>query len=214
MNAVIDNDILSKGTCYGVLPALLGPYGGVNKGIGILGAARFVLPEKIRKRKLNRGTDAALKDFAEWISGLTELEPTGVEQQLAAEFESLAQRVGVNLDVGESQLCAIVVERGIGVLLTGDKRAIAAIENLLDSHDRLMAICGKLRCLEQAVLDVLEAANYAAIRVAICSERDVDKALTICFGCASPDIQHPQILVGLNSYIRALRGEAKRVLSG
>jgi hypothetical protein len=34
------------------------------------------------------------------------------------------------------------------LLLTGDKRAIEAIEQLLDTESRLTALCGRIRCLE------------------------------------------------------------------
>jgi len=213
MKAALDNDILHKGICYGILPELLGNYGGASKEIGILGAARFVLRGNIEKRRLNRGTAAALLELAKWIPKLIEMEPTSEEQSLAAEFELIAQRMSANLDVGESQLCAMVVVREIPVLLTGDKRAIAAVEQLLDGHERLGKIRKKLRCLEQLVLDIIAPSNLEAIRTAVCMEPEVDKTLAICFACASPAVEPSEIAEGLNSYIKSLREVARRVLA-
>jgi hypothetical protein len=212
MKAVLDNDILYKGTCFGLLPALLAPYGGIHKGIGILGAAHFVVSRKIKRGNFSRGRGAVLVEFLLWTSGLTKLEPTETEQTLAAEFESLAQRAGVNLDGGESQLCAMVVERVLPVLLTGDKRAIVAAERLFDSHHRLPGLSGKFRCLEQAILDILETTGPVVVRKAICSEPRVDTALSICFSCVSSDTGLDHISEGLNSYVGHLRAAASRVL--
>lgn len=213
MKAALDNDILSKGTCYGILPELLEGYGGVSKEVGVLGVARFVLKKAIERKSLARGSQTVAEELTRWISQFAELEPTLTEQKLAAEFEALAQQLSVNLDIGESQLCAMVIERTIPVLLTGDKRAIAAVEQLLDKHERLAAVSGLLRCLEQAILDILRPENCEILKNVICSEQEVDKALTICFGCASKALDHVQITEALNSYVRALRKEAGRALA-
>jgi hypothetical protein len=213
MNAVLDNDVLHKGTCYGILPTLLQLHGGVNREIGILGAARFVLLKKIERGGLKRGTAAIRTEFEQWVSSFSQLDPTSVEQVLASDFESLAQRLGVSLDAGESQLCAIVLERMVPLLLSGDKRAIAGIELLLDLHSRLPALGGRIKCLEQLVLEAIDPANVAAVRKAVCSEPTVDKTLTICFACQSSSVDIGEIKNGLNSYIKALRAFAKRVLA-
>ena len=213
MNAVLDNDVLHKGTSYGILSSLLKPHGGANAEIGILGAARFVIPNKIKRSALNRGTAAVLTEFQQWVSTFSQLDPTIAEQKLAAELESLAQQSGVSLDVGESQLCAIVLERRVPFLLTGDKRAIAAIESLFDRNPKLQAIGGKVKCIEQLVLTILTLAILDALRAAVCSEPQVDKTLTICFACASSGVDLDTVKDGLNSYIRAVRAVAGRVLA-
>jgi hypothetical protein len=213
MNAVVDNDILYKGACYGILADILQPHNGASGAIGALGTARFVVSKKIKKMTLKRDGSLALEELRRFLSRCVELSPTEDEQSLAAEFELAAQQLGVNLDTGESQLCAILIARLIPRLLTGDKRAIAALERLLDGHSALQAIRGRVGCLEQATLNLVARGHLALLRTAICSEPTVDKTLTICFGCNSPEVQPENVLEGLNSYIKALRADATRVLA-
>jgi hypothetical protein len=213
MNVVVDNDIVYKGLCYGVLHDIVHPYNGTAGSVGVLGAARFVVGKKVQKTRLRRSADLVAQELGRFLSGAVQLEPTDSEQSLAADLESAAQQHDVNLDAGESQLCAIVIERAIPILLTGDKRAITAMERLLDAELRLHGLRGKVRCLEQAVLYVLDQRDLETLRTAICTEPMVDKTLTICFGCSSPSMQRETVLQGLDSYIRALRAGATRILA-
>jgi hypothetical protein len=132
---------------------------------------------------------------------------------MAGEFELAALRAGVGLDAGESQLCAVLIKRLVPFLLTGDKRAIRAAEQLLDSADRLAGLCGKVRCLEQLVLDTLPRGGETnSLRERICAETEIDKALTICFGCSSGTVD-VDYFAALQSYIADLRRQATRILS-
>jgi hypothetical protein len=213
MNAVVDNDIVHKGACYGILADILQPHNGAGGAIGALGTARFVVSKRIKKMRLQRNGSLAQEELRKFLSRCVELSPTEDEQHLAAEFEFAAQQLAVNLDTGESQLCAIVIVRVIPRLLTGDKRAITALERLHDGHPALQAIRGKVGCLEQAILDLVARGQLPLLRTAICSEPTVDKTLTICFGCSSAEAQPETVLEGLNSYINALRACASRVLA-
>ena len=145
---------------------------------------------------------------------MTELEPTDREVNLAAGFEIAAQEVGLSLDSGESQLAAMVIERAVPLLETGDKRAIRSIEQLLDKVDELLPIQGRVRCLEQIVRRVLDDAGAIdRVAAAMCAEPGVDKTMSICFGCSSgrpPTLD--QVIEGLASYIASLRADAPRVL--
>jgi hypothetical protein len=213
MKAAIDNDILFKGACYGLLSELIASTCSGAEVIGVLGSARFVVPKKIEKSKLRRNGAAALAIFFEFLHRTEALEPTDDEQNMAADLELAAQRLGVNLDSGESQLCAILVCRVLPWLLTGDKRAIIALERLINADARLISICGKIKCLEQLVHDALTNRDHVAFRNAVCLEPDVDKALAICFSCTGKSVVLANVLEGLQSYIRSLRTEAIRVLS-
>jgi hypothetical protein len=213
MKAAIDNDILFKGACYGLLNELIATACSDTEAFGTLGSAKFVVSKKIEKNKLLRNRVSALAALLQFLSRSEALEPTQNEQNMAAEFELAAQRLGVNLDSGESQLCAMLVFRVLPLLLTGDKRAIAAMEKLIDADNRLIALCGKVRCLEQLVYDALMKGDHAALRTAICGEPEADKALAICFSCTSQSVVLASIVEGLQSYIKALQTEATRVLS-
>jgi hypothetical protein len=212
MKCVVDNDVLLKGSCYGLLEEITAAIAGQEPS-GVLGAARFIVPRLIQRRRLTGGPNAALATFDRFLMRSETIEPTIQEQGLAAQLESTAQSLALNLDTGESQLVAILVRRAIPLLLTGDKRAIAAIERLLDTDPQLEKLIGAVRCLEQLIQTTVETADAAEIRKLICAEPAVDKTLTICFGCASAAITTDCISEGLNSYIADIRKAATRVLS-
>jgi hypothetical protein len=213
MKAAIDNDILFKGACYGLLSELIATACSGTEEAGTLGSAKFVVAKKIEKNKLLRNRAVARAVLFEFLNRSETLEPTENEQNMAADLELAAQRLGINLDSGESQLCALLVFRALPLLMTGDKRAIATMEKLIDADSRLIALCGKVRCLEQLVYDALMRGNHVAFRTAVCAEPQVDKAMAICFSCTSHSVVLASIVEGLQSYVKALRMAATRVLS-
>jgi hypothetical protein len=213
VEALVDNDILMKGACYGLLNELFSQTVSSTDLLGILGAARFVVAKKIRKRVQRKDNEAAVKSLEAFIQHITVVEPTADEQRMAADFELVAQRVGVALDAGESQLCAVLIFRAAHQLYTGDKRAIQAIQELLTVDTRLLALCNRVKCLEQLVLQAITEDNVSQFRAAICSEPETDIALTICFSCTSKGISLEGINHALNSYINDLRKSSRQILA-
>ena len=213
MKSLIDNDVLVKGSCYDLLQELATAVPGDLQRAGILGASQFVVPKLIAKKQLRNKPAKAQAVFDSFVQENDVVEPTIDEQLLAARLESTAQALAVNMDVGESQLTAILISRAVPFLLTGDKRAITAMERLLDNDKTLAVMAGRIKCLEQLVSRLLEYDDTAKIRGAICAEPAIDKALSICFSCSRPETDRATICEGLNSYISAIRVEAKRVLS-
>jgi hypothetical protein len=212
VKALVDNDVLFKGLSYDLLDTFLKTIPKEEDHVGILGAARFVLADKIRRRSPASVRSTEIQRLDAFLINAEIVEPTEEERLLAAEFESLGQELNVALDSGESQLCAILVERYVPLLLTGDKRAIVGLEQLLNSHARLTEICEKVKCLEQIVLDALDLCAVDSIRTCVCSHLTVDKTLAICFGCSSSSSSKVDIVAGLNSYINALRRDALHIL--
>ena len=208
VDAAVDNDILIKAACYRLEAGLVG------SSFGVLGAARFVIRFRIAKMPLTGDRESAQRAAADLIARSFVLEPTLEEQTLAAELETLAQREGLELDAGESQLAAIVAERRLPQLKTGDKRAIRALEQLLDAVPRLATLACRVRCLEQLIEDLVERVdNPDEVARAICTEPTVDKTLAICARCYAPRPHGPAIdREGLSSYIGQLRADAPRLL--
>lgn len=212
MRAVVDNDILLKGACYGLLTEFVATIPGTSR-LGILGASKFVVPSQIKKVNLRGDLSSVLARFSSFVASNELLESSLEEQNMAAVFEANAQQLALNLDAGESQLAAIAISRSLDWLLTGDKRAIGAIESLIDTDARLSVLTGKIKCLEHIARKLVDSGDAQVTRDTICGEPDVDKALTICFGCYSATADTTTILTGLASYISDLRKSAPRVLA-
>ncbi len=212
MIAVLDNDILFKGACYGLLDELVGTICRTNE-TGVLGSSRFVVTSLIERTVLNRDRSIALEGLFDFLSAAAILEPVEDEVKMAADLELSAQRAGANFDGGESLLCAILVQRLLSLLVTGDKRAIVAIETILDTDVRLRFISGKVKCLEQLFASSIAQYGCDHVRFAVCAEAQIDKALSICFGCKSDPVVDGSIWDGLQSYINDLRRRAGRVLA-
>lgn len=210
MNTLVDNDVLIKGSCYGLLCELILGVSPLNT-VGVLGSARFVVPERIRRCRLRANHASAVHIFLDFLTHTSVIEPTTEEQQMAADLELAAQQVGLSLDSGESQLCAVASMRLLPLLLTGDKRAIAAIDKLFNGDSRLHSVAGKVMCLEQLFVALLSS-NGGGLRNTVCAEPEVDKALSNCFSCFGGVVSIESHLEGLNSYIQNLRGLAARVL--
>lgn len=213
MKVVVDNDILFKGACYGLLQEISAALKIETGECGVLGAARFVVRRKIKRAKLSQNSTLVAKRLEAFLTVAATLEPVGTEQALAARLEASALQLGLSLDAGESQLCAIVIERSVSRLVTGDKRAITALERLVSDDAELMKLCGTVVSLEQLVLLLMAQIHFDLIRDAICLESEADKTLTICFGCRSDNTSEPSARQGLDSYIRDLRSSASRVLA-
>lgn len=214
VDAAVDNDALLKAIAYGIVETLWPP-GGPPGRIAALGAARFVLRDHIRQIVPSADVDDALAAIDAAVNGAATLEPDEDETAFAVQLEATAQRRGLPFDTGESLLVAIVLARNIASLETGDKRAIAALDVLLDHLDSVAAIAGRVRCLEQIVYRAVEAgADPDALARAICARPAADKTLSICCSCFGP-AEHGWRLDrdALESYIARLRGQAPRVLT-
>ena len=214
MKSLTDNDIILKAACYGLLPSILAPVvDGNNWKVGFLGAARFVLGKKLAKIRLRGSAVKVQERLSKFFAANEAIEPTPEEQALAAKLEALAQLQAVNLDTGESQLVSILISRDLRWLLTGDKRAVVAIERLLDEEVSLHVVKGRVMSLEQLVYSLQANGESITIRAAVCGEPDIDRSLKICFACSSTEAEPSSVMEGLKNYIADLRKMAPRVLA-
>jgi hypothetical protein len=206
-NAVVDNDILLKACLYGLDTELADLLSQAALVAAVLPVARYV----VRSRLQNLGSTGPIEAYAaleRLIERLMAAEPSAEELQIAAIFESNAQRQNLELDGGESQLLAMVLTRGLRLLLTGDKRAIKAFEGLADPRMPDGFVC----CLEQVVLTLVRLLGVLPLRDRVCREPSADRAITACFACRSPATDSASVIDGLRSYINDLRRSSHRVL--
>lgn len=212
VTSLMDNDVLHKATAYGLFASMLA-IPRLNKEVyGALGTAKFVVGKKLSKRPPSRGVDVALAEFTAALGMLKEIEPTPEEVETAAYIERQAQQQNLELDTGESILCAVLLSRHLGHLLTGDKRAIKAIEALNAAGQYSGTFKSKMICLEQLIYWLVNNYEVNKIRGAVCADRAVDNALTSCFSCYSPEVPNDACIEGLKSYIQSLKQAAPTVL--
>jgi hypothetical protein len=210
--AAIDNDILFKGLCYGLLRDFIAVIPSSIERVGILGAARFVITAKLRRARPSRDLGDLLRCLESFFGKAMILEPTNAEAKMAAEIEFAAQERNVGLDVGESQLCAIAISRNIPWIVTGDKRAVRALGVLVSQLPVLSNLIGRFICLEQLALALLVAGDAVRVRERVCGDVEVDRSLAICFSCLDCSARPEGWAEGLRSYIEDLRKSAANML--
>ncbi len=187
---LMDNDAILKTCCYGVVDKVIDCLAGRVRTINVLGVVRYVLGRAITKRKNIADKERAADRLAYLLGRVALVEPNDEELLLAAGFEEAAQSLGVELDGGESQLLAVLIRRSASLLLTGDKRAIRAIEPVVEASGHREQVARRVACLEQLVMALVGRLGAEAIHRCVCREAAVDKSLAICFSCASGISQH------------------------
>lgn len=202
----LDNDVVLKTCSYGVGTNLvaLGTIDDVPP--AILALARFTVRSRIERSRVLVDKAAAAADLGTVLERVRLLEPTTHEVEIAANLEEAATSANLSFDTGESQLVAMLLERGGLAFLTGDKRAARALRYLLPD------LTQRLVCLEQVIYSVVASAGVEPLRTAVCREKESDRAIAICIQCSSPDVGVSSILQALESYTNSLRGETGDLL--
>jgi hypothetical protein len=209
--ALLDNDVALKTCCYAAVDDMLSCLGQVGP-VAVLGVARFVVASRIAKAQNIVNKTSAAAALNALLAAVTTLESDNTEIALAAEFEAEALARGVALDSGESQLLAVLLQRGTSLMLTGDKRAIAAIEAVAQAFRCATSATGRVACIEQLFMELLARCEVESLHERVCSEPNADKALSICFACHSQSFVVDNAVNGLISYINDLRMQAPTIL--
>jgi len=205
--ALLDNDVALKIACYSLTSEMLeAPMSG-NGGLGMLGVGRFVVRGRLDRATNVTDVARARASLEHLLTAVALLEPDDEELAIAAELEREARLRDFEMDVGESQLLAMLTKRDLDVLITGDKRAIAAMAVVAP---RIAA--ERIACLEQLMVRILEVGSTGHIRSCVCSEPRVDIAITACFACAAGALDIDDITAGLASYIGHLSMQAPGIL--
>lgn len=213
VTSLMDNDVLHKTTAYGLFNNILKTLPIRHEVYGILGTAKYVVSKKLKKRPPLRGLESVLVDFNSALQHLVELEPTHEEVTVAANLEYQAQHLNLELDIGESILCAVLLTRQLNHILTGDKRAIKAVEGLTTAENNSINFESRFICLEHLFIWLVNEHGVHNVRSSVCSEKIVDSALTNCFSCYSPEVPDESCVEGLKSYIANLQQDAPTVLA-
>jgi hypothetical protein len=156
-----------------------------------------------------RGANAELKKL---LNSLLSIEPTDAEINQAAELEEIALELGVSFDRGEAQLVSVLLSRELPCMLTGDKRAIFCIEDVLEKVFPPNACAERVICIEQIINQIVVFSGIESVRSRICSEPNMDISLRNCFSCSLASVGQESIQSGLDSYISYVREHGRGVL--
>jgi hypothetical protein len=211
-SVLLDNDVILKTCCYDAVDELIGCIAGKTRTMHALGVVRYVLARAIAKGKNIANKERAADRLVHLLGSVALIEPNDDELELAAGFEEAAQSRGVDLDGGESQLLAILIRRSAALLLTGDKRAICAMEPVVQARGYEEQVARRVACLEQIVMALIGRHGAETLHTRVCGESGIDISLAICFSCASGSFNPESIVEALVSYIRDLRRYAPSVL--
>jgi hypothetical protein len=106
---LLDVDVVMKLAAYDLLDVIAHP--GCAPDCcgrrGVIATTRFVARKRLRRKTAD--TESAQARLAAFLGDAVELEPTDDELGLAADIEAEAAIAGLELDSGESQLCAIAI---------------------------------------------------------------------------------------------------------
>lgn len=203
---LVDNDVVFK-LCAYALHRILIEADAFSPGF-MLPTASFVLRDLGRRSRKVSDRGAVAAAIEEAIAAMHIIRPSEDALSLAADLEDTANSLSLDLDPGESQLLAVLLVDGARLLLTGDKRAVVAMEALARDGAQ-----GRIASLEQVFLALLGVRDVMELRAAVCAEPGMDRTLTACFGCHSETATDASVQAGLESYVGALRRAAPTVLS-
>jgi hypothetical protein len=191
---LFSDELVNIATLNGVPPA-------------ILGVAQFTLRSRVQRSNSICNRASVQTSLENTLSLLQLIEPLKEEVEFAAELEELALEFDLELDTGESQLFAMLIKRNAPLLVTGDKRAIRAVSQMIPSE-----VGKRIACLEQLILQIISEIGHDRLRQNVCSEREADRAITICFACSSDVVAIEDVRDGLRSYLSSARQFAGHVL--
>ena len=209
---LLDVDVVIKLAAYELLSVIAHP-GCVTDCCGrqgVTATTRFVADARLKRKAAD--PQRARSRLVAFLDDAVEVEPTEEELQLAATIEERAAAAGLELDSGESQLCAMAVARRSPALLTGDKRAIAAAEALLGTVSELRALTERIACLEQAMMLAVERLGAGTVRARVLAEADMDTSIRLCFRATDSAVGAQSEPAGLSSYISSVRTSAPTLL--
>jgi hypothetical protein len=178
----------------------------------ILGSARFVLTRRLDRTRDLPHIEAAREELRLFLAATSVIEPDDTAILLAADFQEAAQELSVPLDGGESQLLAILLTTGSGILVTGDKRAISAAETVTARLGCCASAIGRVACLEQLLSSVVSEIGAEAVRARVCADSGADTTVATCFSCWSAIFREEEVAAGLASYITDVRSCAQNIL--
>lgn len=197
MTLFIDNDALLKLANYDLLDTVLTMFDIRPGDINVTATAKYVLlPAKDRLRHCKTEETAhRLEDF------LLKVIKLNAESVVSEVVDALFATPGI--DAGEALMLAMAASDPDSYVITGDKRALAALHDGTGLGDVRGALAGRVLSLELLFLFLVER-DFERVQAGVRSQPSADKALTIAFGLSAP-ASFESVRDALNSYVEHLR---------
>lgn len=197
MTLFVDNDALLKLASYGLLDTAISMFNIRPEDVYVLATAKYaLLPVKDRLRRCK--TEECANVLESFLSKSTKLTPYGVDSDT---LDALTAKPGI--DAGEALMLAVVASDPDSYIITGDKRALEALQFGKGLDNVREALGGRVLSLELLFLFLVEG-DFARVQTCVRSQPGVDKALTSAFGFSTPAGME-SVRAALNSYVEHLR---------
>lgn len=197
MTLFIDNDALLKLASYDLLDTALIMFNIQWEDIQVLATAKYaLLPAKDRLRRCK--TEQCATRLESFLSRVTKLSADDAD---ATTLDALAERPGI--DAGEAVMFAVAASKSDSFIITGDKRALEALQIGQSLDGVREALAGRVLSLELLFSFMVEG-DFAQVQACVRSQPGVDKALTNIFGVSAP-ASLESVRAALDSYVAHLR---------
>ncbi len=197
MIVFIDNDALLKLASYDLLDMLLSMFGIAPADIRVLQTAKYsLMPAK--DRLLRCKTEECADRLGSFLAMATGLTTDGLDSNM---LDSLSAKPGI--DPGEALMLAAAAPDCESFVITGDKRALEALQIGEGLDDVREALSGRVLSLE-LLFSFLVEGDFAKVQARVRSQPGVDKALANAFGVSAP-AGLDSVRSALDSYVGHLR---------
>ncbi len=200
----LDNDIIRKLIAFGLFNEAITLLQITKADLQILPTAKFYFRREQNKQRIH--TSEVWTEVMALVESCATISETTYD---LAEVEQLEQ---FKDDIHEGEATLILATRGEidFLLLSGDKNFMKALALIPDQtiYNRL---CGRVICLEQFVLKLIEVRGFRWVKQKILPQRDCDKALKACFG-SGEQAREANVRETLSSYIKEVTDAAPNLL--
>jgi hypothetical protein len=201
---LLDNDALLKLARYGLLHEAVALFECTPKDVRVLATAKYrLLPAKNRLQCCKDEESAARLEA--FLKTSNPLDAGLADPDLLDVLNAVP-----NIDAGEALLLAVGANNRDTLVITGDKRSLAA----LCSHDSVAdvskALAGRVVSME-VLFSMLTEYQFTLIQERVRDKPDVDMTLKIVFGATVP-ADFESVKKGFNSYISDLRSRTGTLL--
>ena len=195
---LVDNDALLKLARYGLLDALVSMFGFDVRDIRVLATAKYsLLPAK--NRLLRCKDEDGANRLEEFLTRSDPLSPVDTDANLLDALSAIP-----SIDAGEALLLAAGASDYETLVITGDKRALAALCADSSIAQVADALAGRVVTLEVIFWQLVNK-DFTHTQSCVRSKPDVDKAISNVFGVSAP-ATIDSVREALASYINHLQG--------